>query len=129
MSTSLNYPYTITPSGQVVATAVPSKIYLDKVLTLLSTNVGQRPMTPNYGVDWKQALFENDGDASAAINQAIRIAIAGWLPEITVTDIKITSNMFDGTQNVELSLRLPDNMLTTLTINSNTINYDGAITR
>lgn len=129
MSMALNYPYTITPSGEVVATAVPTKQLLDKVLTLLSTNVGQRPMLPDYGVDWGKALFENEGDAAIAIPQAINEAISSWLPEITVKDVNVSGSGIDGIQNVVLSLQLPNNTTTTLSINSATLNYDGIVTR
>lgn len=129
MSMALNYPYTISPTGAIVATAVPSKIFLDKVLTLLSTNIGQRPMTPEYGVDWAQALFENENEAIPAINQAIRTAISLWLPEVSVTEIEIIGDSLEGTQKVILSLRLPDDSTATMALNSGTINYDGIITR
>lgn len=129
MSMALNYPYTISSTGAVEATVVPSKIFLDKVLTLLSTNLGQRPMTPEYGVDWAQALFENEGQAVPAINQAIRTAISLWLPEVSVTDIQITGDSYEGIQKVLLSLRLPDDTVATMALNSGTINYDGIVTR
>lgn len=129
MSTTLNYPYTISPTGVVTPTGNPSKIYLDKVLTLLSTNVGQRPMTPEYGVDWELALFENEGNAAKGAYQAIKVAIATWLPEVEVKDIEISFDSLSGIETVTLSLRLPDDTMANLAINSDIINYYGTITR
>lgn len=128
MTTSISYPYTIDPNGLVISSVTATKLYLDRVLTLLSTNVGQRPMTPSYGVDWSTSLFENDGDARLAINQAIRIAISNWIPEVTVEKIDIESNNFDGKLLVVLELGLPNDTTANLTLNSDIFNYEGLVT-
>jgi phage baseplate assembly protein W len=128
MTTSIGYPYTIDPNGAVISTVSTTKLYLDRVLTLLSTNLGQRPMSPTYGVDWASAMFENDGDARIAINQAVRVAIATWIPEVTVNNIKIDSNNFDGKLLVMLELGLPNDTVSNLTINSDIFNYEGLAT-
>jgi phage baseplate assembly protein W len=85
-------------------------------------------MSPSYGVDWSSAMFENDGDARIAINQAVRVAIATWLPEVTVNNIKIDSNNFDGKMLVMLELGLPNDTVSNLTINSDIFNYEGLAT-
>lgn len=127
MTLSISYPYTLDSNGVVTSTVDATKIYLDKVITLLSTNVGQRPLLPTYGVDWSKALFENDSDAKKAVPQAIRLAVAQWLPEVTINDVIIMSNNYDGIQNVNILLTLPDNTTSSLVINSGTFNYDGII--
>lgn len=128
MTISINYPYTIDPNGVVISSVTTTKLYLDRVLTLLSTNLGQRPMIPSYGVDWSTAMFENEGDAKIAINQAIRVAIATWIPEVTVNNIVIDSNNFDGKMLVNLELGIPNDTTANLVINSDIFNYDGLAT-
>jgi phage baseplate assembly protein W len=124
---AISFPYTIGTQGIVQNTSTPAKIYLDRVLTLLSTYVGQRPMLPTYGVDWSGALFENDSDAQKAIPAAITLAVAKWLPEVSVTSVEFAGTNIDGTENVILSLKLPDDTLTSLTINTGTITYSGTV--
>jgi hypothetical protein len=124
---AVSFPYTIGTQGIVQKTNSPAKIYVDRVLTLLSTYVGQRPMLPTYGVDWSGSLFENDGDAQKAIPVAITQAIGKWLPEVKVTSVEFAGENTDGTENVILSLHLPDDTLTSLTINTGTITYNGII--
>jgi phage baseplate assembly protein W len=126
---AISFPYTIGSQGIVQNTTSAAKIYLDRVLTLLSTYVGQRPMLPTYGVDWSKSLFENDSDARIAIPLAISEAIANWIPEVSVTSVDFAGENFNGTENVIVSLKLPDDTLTSLTINTGTINYDGIMTR
>ena len=128
MSKALSFPYTISPAGVPQYTESASKIYLDRVLTLLSFYVGQRPMQPKYGVDWSKTLFENDSDARIAIPIAISEAVSKWIPEVSVTSVNFLEENVDGTENVVVSLKLPDDTLTSLTINTGTINYNGTTT-
>jgi phage baseplate assembly protein W len=128
MSKALSFPYTISPSGVAQYTESPTKIYLDKVLTLLSFYVGQRPMEPKYGVNWNKSLFENDGDAQIAIPIAISEAISTWIPQVKVNAVEFVGENTNGTENVVISLKLPDDTLTSLTINTSTINYNGTTT-
>jgi phage baseplate assembly protein W len=129
MSVGVNFPYTINTQGVVDSATTATKIYLDRVLTLLSTNVGQRPLTPTYGVDWSSAMFETDSNAQVAIPQAISVAVGKWIPEVEVLEVQVSENSSDGVEYVTVSLKLPDDTVTSLTINSGTINYDGTITR
>jgi phage baseplate assembly protein W len=128
MSKALSFPYTISPSGVAQYTESATKIYLDRVLTLLSFYVGQRPMEPKYGVNWSKSLFENDSDAKIAIPIAISEAISNWIPQVSVTSVEFSGGNADGTENVIVSLKLPDDTLTSLTINTGTINYNGTTT-
>jgi len=129
MSKALSFPYTISPAGVAAYTESPTKIYLDRVLTLFSYYVGQRPMLPTYGVDWSGSLFENDDNAQIAIPAALKNALAKWIPEVTITKVEFIGENTDGTENVVVSLRLPDDTLTSLTITTGTIDYTGTVTR
>jgi len=129
MITSISYPYSVSPSGVPTSTITVGKLYLDRIVTLLSTNVGQRPMTPTYGVDWSTSLFENDNNFRAAVNQAIRVAIATWIPEVTVLSINISNDELNGINTVSLGVQLPDDTVTNLTINPGLFTYDGTVTR
>jgi phage baseplate assembly protein W len=128
MSRALAFPYTLDAVGVVDAATVANKIYLDRVLTLLSTNIGQRPMLPSYGTDLDKALFENENNFGPAVQQAIGEAIKTWLPDVIVQDIQI-SELDAGVGNVQVTLELPGNTLTTLNISTSTFSYDGTITR
>jgi len=131
MSTNqaISFPYILGPDGTATTTTSPTKIYLDRVVTLLSTNVGQLPISVTYGVDWSKSLFEADGDAQVAIKQAIADAIAQWIPEVEVLDVNIDYDPGSGIENVVLSLNLPGNVSANLPINSALLNYDGTIVR
>ena len=124
----ISYPYTIDPSGLVSSTSDPRKVYLDRLLTLLSTSPGQRPMLPNYGTDVMRALYENDNDLTISINRAIRSAVAIWIPEISVEEVKVGLPDEFGEATVEVLIKLPNSLLTTLSVTTALFNVDGTIT-
>ena len=129
MSISISYPYTTDGFGVVKPTTNVNKIYLDRVLTLLSTNVGQRPMLPEYGTDIEKALFENNNDFESAVNQAVKDALARWIPDVSVAEIKIVSPNVDGIGTVNITLVLPDSTFTNLSVSTSNFASDGTITR
>lgn len=128
MTSSINWPYTINPLGVTDAAITVAKIYLDRLLTLLSTNVGQRPMAPRYGVDWSASLFENEDDSEAATKSAIYTAVNQWLPELKILEININTVFGTGIQNVTISLTFPDETNSEITIRFDTFNYNGMVT-
>lgn len=126
---AITFPFTLNPFGVVNTSTNQEKIYQDRVLTLLSTTVGERPMRATYGTDIASALFETQGDAEKAAENAIRIAMRTWLPEVTVESITTKSFDDSGTLQVSLSLVLPDYSSTAVTIYTTTLNPDGSTTR
>lgn len=126
---AISFPFTLDPFGKVTSTTTQEKIYQDRVLTLLSTAVGERPMRPTYGTNMAAAMFENQGKIEAAINEAIRNAIATWIPELTVEKIVVVGFLEDGQVSVELNVTLPDFTTSNIKVLSTTLNPDATTTR
>lgn len=126
---AISYPFTLDPFGVVESTENQTKIYQDRVLTLLSTAVGERPMRPTYGTDVARAMFENQTDAKKAIDQAIRKAISTWIPEVDVDSVNVTTFDNSGKVGVEVNIILPDFTSTTINVLSTTLNPNGSTTR
>jgi phage baseplate assembly protein W len=126
---AITFPFTLDPFGVANTTTSQEKIYQDRVLTLLSTSVGERPMRATYGTDLATALFETQGNATKAIETAIRTAMRTWLPELTVENIEISATDDSGRVQVNLSFVLPDFSTTAVTVYSTTLNPDGSTTR
>lgn len=126
---AISFPFTLDPFGKTTSSTNQKKIYQDRVLTLLSTAVGERPMRPNYGTNIGTAMFENQGKIEKAINEAIRSAISKWLPELTVNKINIVSFLDTGAVTVEINVTLPDFTEDSITVVSTTLNPDATTTR
>lgn len=129
MTVGISFPYTIDTAGVATATTDSSKVYVDRVLTLLSTNIGQRPMMPDYGVDWSGALFENDNMIAPAVTQAVKVAVGKWIPEVTVSTINFSVIGTEGKEIVSIGLELPNGDIATVGLNSGTLNAYGSTTR
>lgn len=128
MSSAINYPYSLDPVGVVDTTSQANKIWLDRLLTLLSTNVGQRPMLTSYGTDLMRALFENENVIDAAVKQAVTTAITVWLPEIKLSNITTTLPEYGGQAQVSITVILPDSTIKTLDVSSALFSSDGTVT-
>jgi phage baseplate assembly protein W len=126
---AISFPFTLDPFGVVETTESQTKIYQDRVLTLLSTAVGERPMRPTYGTDVSRAMFENQSDAKKAIDQAIRTAISTWIPEVDVDSVIVKTFDDSGRVSVEVNIILPDFTSTTVNVLSTTLNPNGSTTR
>jgi phage baseplate assembly protein W len=126
---AISYPFTLDPFGKTTSTTDQRKIYQDRVLTLLSTAVGERPMRPTYGTNMAVAMFENQGNVEEAINQAIRSAVSNWIPELTVEKINVKNFLDTGAVTVEVNVTLPDFTEDSITVVSTTLNPDATTTR
>jgi phage baseplate assembly protein W len=126
---AISFPFTLDPFGKTTSTTNQRKIYQDRVLTLLSTAIGERPMRPTYGTNIGVAMFENQGNVEKAINDAIRSAISKWIPELTVNKINIVGFLDTGAVNVELNVTLPDFIEDSITVVTTTLNPDATTTR
>ena len=133
----ISYPFTLDAIGILKSTDAVSKIYEDRLLTLLSTQVGQRPMRPTYGVDLSKAFFENEyivdaGNVttfSKSVTEAIRNATQTWLPDITIDEVIVGNPEFDGIASLEILITVPGSISTSLNTTTAIFGNDGTITR
>ena len=124
-STAINYPFTLDSLGKIVSTSDDNKIYLDKIMTLLSTMVGQRPMQPMYGTDILRALYECGEDYDLALRDAINRAMATFLPAVSVNYITIEEPDNTGVSKVTITFSFPDGSTNEVSLNSSYLNNDG----
>lgn len=115
---AISFPFTLGAFGELESTDRLSKIYLDRLYTLISTPVGQRPMNQTYGIDLTKALFENEDNFPLAIRTAIISAASIWLPEISIDAIDVAPFNQDGYANVNISVSLPNQTKKSLTVNT-----------
>jgi len=123
---AIRFPFEIDKSGKIVSTTDSIKIYQDRVLTLLSTVVYQRPMMPEYGIDIARSLYETMGDMYASVGEAIVRAMSYSLPYITLKDVLVdlTSPIETGT-NVTVLIDLPNGSTQEVNVLSSTFLPNG----
>ena len=118
---AIRFPFEIDKSGKIVSTTDSLKIYQDRVLTLLSTVVYQRPMMPEYGVDIARSLYETMDNMYASVGESISRAMGYSLPYIKLEDVLIdsTSSIETGT-NVTVLIGLPNGSSSDVNVLSST---------
>lgn len=129
VSVAISWPFRLDDSGKVESTSLYNKIYLDRVLTLLSTNLRQRPILQLYGTDIGKYLFESDNNLEAAIATTVTDAVNIWLPDLSVQKVTVGLPDENGVAAVDIVIRMPNGNMSSLTLTTATFGYDGEITR
>jgi phage baseplate assembly protein W len=73
------------------------------LINLLLTNKGERVMNPDFGADLKKVLFEGIvEDTAITIKNLIYTNVGIYIPEITVNDVRITTDKDNHTISVTI---------------------------
>ena len=122
---TIAYPFTLDANGRIISTEDVNKIYLDRILTLLSTLAYQRPMASYYGTDIFRSLYEFGENYQSAVKGAILKSMSIYLPEIIVDKVLVSDPDESGTSNVEISFSFPNGSKDKVAIKSSLLNPDG----
>lgn len=126
---AINYPFSLDAYGTLQSTSDQGKIWQDRLLTLLSTHIGQRPILTEYGTDFSRALFENENNFGKAVKTAVTTAVGKWMPEVKLITVDIFGVDHDGIASLKVSIQLPNDQVLETTIKSAIFKSDGTITR
>jgi phage baseplate assembly protein W len=84
---AITMPFSIDNSGGIGYTESLEKIWQDRVLLAVMTNLGDRVMRPNFGGTVGASLFENINDAIALIRQSVQITFGKWLQQLSLISV------------------------------------------
>lgn len=125
---AIRFPFTFDSTyGLVVQTTDDNTIYTDRVRTLLSTAVLQKPMQPDYGVDIHRSLYESGHDHELAIRDAIITGIYTHLPEVKIFSMDVVTAGIDGTVSIKLDLEYPTGKVDTTIVSNAFLLADGTV--
>ena len=104
MGTEILQPFQLDKNGNIASTTNPSTQVDQHLLSLVSTQPGERVMLPNYGVPSFKTLF----GMNTAINQTkllnqISSAANTWEPNLTV-DVTFTNLGSDLTGEMDIEI-------------------------
>lgn len=105
---AISLPFSVNAYGRIGVTTEQSKIWQDRVRSVVGTYLGERVMRPNFGADIVDAVFENSGEADLIIQNEIRKAFEKYLPTLSLTEV--ITNYDENTGNIEAEVvySLPD---------------------
>jgi phage baseplate assembly protein W len=105
---AISLPFRLDAYGNVAATYDYSKVWADRVLSVVGTLVGERVMNGDFGTYLATYLHENLEGNDAAIEKEVETAFSKWLPLLTLLDTKVTSDASEASLSVEITYQLPN---------------------
>ena len=94
--TAVKYPFNIY-NGRVVMAEDPSREIESAVMFCLSTQVGERVMQPEWGIDIMNSSYAMGAGIETSVDEAIRSAFRRWFPDYQIRKITVTPNTFNPT--------------------------------
>lgn len=104
MGTEILQPFQLDQNGQIAQTTDPNTQVDQHLLTLVSTQPGERVMLPNYGVPSFRTLFSmNTADNQTRFLNSINSAMATWEPNVTV-DVTFVNDSADVSGEMDIEI-------------------------
>jgi phage baseplate assembly protein W len=125
--TAISLPFTITPYGTVGTTTDQSKIWSDRVLSVIGTSVGERVMNYGFGSRLHNEVHNNQTAASEMIRSEIYSAFMRFLPLLTLESVETQYISEDNALKVEVNYKLPNDTSASVTVGSVSLNGNNQI--
>ena len=106
---AISLPFAIDSYGKVASTQEQSKIWADRVRSVIGTAVRERVMRPTFGTLIPFAIFETDTTAESQIRTEVEQAFIKQLPLLTIQNVTVTVDNYTNVLSVEIIYALPNN--------------------
>ena len=102
-------PFYIDSYGKVASTQEQSKIWADRVRSVIGTSLRERIMRPTFGTLIPFAMFETDSTAESQIRIEVEQAFTQQLSLLTLENVTVTVNEYTNVLSVNVIYALPNN--------------------
>jgi phage baseplate assembly protein W len=106
---ALSLPFSIDSYGKVSVSTDQSKIWADRVRSVIGTTVRERVMRPTVGTLIPFSMFNSETSAVAQIEVEIQKAFTEQLKLLNLNSVNITVYEYTNVLNVEVIYALPNN--------------------
>ena len=120
---AINLPFTIGYTGSVEATVSQSKIWADRVLSVVGTAIGERVQRYYFGSKVHLELFSTASEAQERLPEIVSEAFSSFLPLLKLNRVESSFDSKLGTLTAEVYYTLPDDVRGNVTVG--TILIDG----
>jgi phage baseplate assembly protein W len=114
--TAISLPFSIDPYGKVAQTTDQTKIWADKVRSVIGTALRERVMRPTFGTDIPSAVFENQEDADGRILELVSTSFNNQLPRLDLQSVSNSFDQYSGTLTVDITYALPNEEIVSTTV-------------
>ena len=109
-------PFTLTSYGSIGTTTDQSKIWADRVRSVIGTTLRERVMRPTFGTTITHAFMETQDTASISITSEVSSAFALLLPNLTLNSVDTSVDEYSGEVSATISYSLPNNDVVDTTV-------------
>ena len=106
---TIQLPFSIDPYGKVSQTTSQSKIWADRVRSVIGTTLRERVMRPQFGTIIPYALFESSGTAVSEVTAEVSKAFTTQLPLLRLKNVNVTIDEYTNILDTEIVYDLPNN--------------------
>lgn len=114
--TAISLPFSIDPYGKVAQTTDQTKIWADKVRSVIGTALRERVMRPTFGTDIPSAVFENQEDADGRVLELVSTSFNNQLPRLDLQSVSNSFDQYSGTLTVDITYALPNEEIVSTTV-------------
>jgi phage baseplate assembly protein W len=115
---AISLPFSIDTSGSIGTTTEQSKIWTDRVRSVLGTSLRERVMRPTFGTLIPFSLFNNVDNAVEEIRDEVTRAFDRYLQLLTLQDTTVEQDLYTNTLKVTVTYALPNQE-----VNKTTVGY------
>ena len=119
---AISLPFKIDDFGNIATATSQSKIWADRVRSVIGTAVGERVMRVNFGTEIPINFFENVFSVSETIKEEVNQAFFNNLPELELEETIVVIDELLGLVTAEIKYFLPNRDKTAITIGIARIN-------
>lgn len=113
---TISLPFTIDAYGVVGSTSDQSKIWTDRVRSVIGTSLRERVLRPEFGTVIPFAMFETMDDAGTEIRAEISKAFNEQLPLLSLEKVELRIDESSSTISATITYDLPNNETVSTTI-------------
>jgi phage baseplate assembly protein W len=124
---ALAMPFSIDPYGKLTVTTDQSKIWADRVRSVIGTALKERVMRPTFGTRIPFTVFNTQEDADSEINREVVQAFNEQLALLKLQNVTTSFDTFTGVINITINYSLPNDIQISTNIGIATIQGNNPI--
>jgi phage baseplate assembly protein W len=102
-------PFSVDSYGKIYSTKDQSKIWADRVRSVLGTTIRERVIRPNFGTLIPFALFNTETGAVSQVEAEVNKAFSQQLSLLNLQKVNVTVDQYTNVLTVEAIYGLPNN--------------------
>lgn len=107
-NTAIALPFEVDSYGKIASTVESSKIWGDRVRSVIGTAVRERVMRPLFGTEIPYTIFDSQEDAQERIKDQTSKAFLSQLSRLKLDMVEVTFDSYTSVVNVFIKYSLPN---------------------